>query len=70
MRRTNNCTTIFPPDPPIRIKYPVIDQDFAQCSFRCMSGDPQCGCWNDYGMMLHYNQEKFHDHKEGNFPPY
>lgn len=62
-----NNTLEFPPPPVIRIKRPVFD-DYHQCSFKCMSGDPQCGCWNDYLILIHYSQEKFIDHKEGKFP--
>lgn len=58
----------FPPKSPSRIKMPV-QSSWEQCEFKCMSGDPQCGCWNEYLMAEHYNQEKYQDHKEGNFPP-
>lgn len=69
MARVKEQLILFPPEPPMAIKRPTSDEMYHPCEFDCMSGDPQCGCWNDYLMMIHYNQEKFQDHKEGNFPP-
>lgn len=68
MRKITTKPIVFPPPHVERIQYPTID-DYNKCSFKCMDGDPQCGCWNDFGFLQHYGQEKFFDHKEGKFPP-
>jgi len=67
MGRITREAIVFPPPPVARIQYPTIET-YNKCSFNCMSGDPQCGCWNDFGILLHYFQPKFLDHKEGKFP--
>lgn len=58
----------FPPSHVSRIQKPTYPF-YEPCSFKCQSGDPSCGCWNDFGMEQHYSHPRFLDHAEGKFPP-
>lgn len=58
---------LFPPVQPSRIATPLRDM-FIQCNSQCMSGDPQCGCWNDYIMGLFYNSPRYYNAKGDPYP--